>query len=166
MAQPSTSSSTNPSGSTKGRVNTGTDPGPVVVGVDGGRASKVALAYVAQMMPGSPVRGVHVLTPDAELVRDLPPFGLTSWRVKVDEAMAGPWIEPAQTACSLEGCVIEADTVAAGLNGEVERTGATLVVIGPPSREGAARRLLGSVAGDLLDSVNVPVLIVPEEAAP
>jgi nucleotide-binding universal stress UspA family protein len=139
----------------------------VVVGIDGGAASNAALSCAARLAPGSacPLHGVHVLTPEVELIRDLPPFGLTSWRTKVGHAVDEVWMEAARVAGrSAEGTVVDAHQIADGLIHAAERLEASVIVIGAPSANSAlGRRLSGSAAVDLINASRVPVLVVPEE---
>ncbi len=69
---------------------------------------------------------------------------------------------PAARSVRLEPGVFQ---VAPAIAGEVERSGAKLVIMGTHGRSGLAHLFLGSVAEEVLRSVKVPVLFVPRQAS-
>ena len=137
----------------------------VLVGVDGSPASVRAAVWAAGFAKhaDADVIAVHVLTYSQELVRDLPPSGLTNWRERLRERLEGTWTEPMRTrevAC--RPLLIEDDTIDGGILRTAEKEQADLIVLGANGRNDL-HRFLGAVTYKVSHRARFPVTIVPAD---
>lgn len=142
---------------------------PIVVGVDGSAASKVALDWAARdaALRGMPIKLVNVLNPPVVMAfPEVPmPPGYLQWqedegrkvleraRATVDEATRG-------TAVDVSSEMISGSTVATLVE---ESKSASMVVVGCRGRGALSRRLLGSVSTGLVHHALCPVAIIHDE---
>jgi nucleotide-binding universal stress UspA family protein len=140
---------------------------PVVVGIDGSKASECALRWALPIAKaiGAPVRAVTIV----------PPAG---WPVSTE---AGGWYAVDLAAAELDARARLDRTVGAAVGAEERwaierevRTGAaahllvdesaraSMVVIGSRRRSALARLLDGSIQSTLLRHASCPVVVVPE----
>ena len=142
---------------------------PIVVGVDGSAASKVALDWAARdaAMRGMPIKLVYVLNPPVVMAfPEVPmPPGYLKWqedegrkvlesaRATVEEAVRGTTVE-----ASAE--MVSGSTLATLVE---ESKSASMVVVGCRGRGALGRGLLGSVSTGLAHHALSPVAIIHDE---
>jgi nucleotide-binding universal stress UspA family protein len=95
----------------------------------------------------------------------LPDYNLTGARKDANEVLK-PWCEEAQhKGCSCE-IVIREGAIAQQISAAVREFHADLLILGIPSRTKLGKYLFGSVAEEVLRSVNLPVMTVGPKAHP
>jgi nucleotide-binding universal stress UspA family protein len=109
---------------------------------------------------------LHVLS-TGTIMPPLESVGLTiASEMNEATAVLKPWSEEAQhQGCSCETVIREGD-IAQQISAAVREFKADLLVIGVPSRTKLGELLFGSVAEEVLRSVNLPVMTVGPEAHP
>lgn len=140
----------------------------IVVGLDGSPGSSEALEWTAKLAhsTGARVIAAHVLTYDRELLRDLTPDTMRSWRRELESELRTKWVEPLKTAGVEYDCkFFEADSPAEGLLHLADGAEAALLVVGSRGRGGLVGRLLGSTSYKLAHHAHHPVVVVPSEWA-
>lgn len=142
-------------------------PRRVVVGVDGTRGSRAALAWTALLAQatGARVLAVHVLTYDRELVRDVTFDTMRTWRRELDHDLRTRWVEP------LDGIehrclVVESDSPATGLLDAADDERADLVVVGAGGHGALANRVHGGTSYRVSHRARQPAVVVPADWAP
>ena len=136
----------------------------IVVGVDGSTGGQRALewALARSVDTGAKLIAVHVLTYSQELLRDLPPTGITRWRRDLEAQLNRLWVTPARdVGVAVRTLLVEDDTAAAGLARAADRESADLVVVGAHSEGNLADRILGSTSYKLAHRATQPVVVVP-----
>jgi nucleotide-binding universal stress UspA family protein len=140
--------------------------GLLVVGVDGSDGSRRALEWTAHVaeVTTSPVFAVHVLTYNQELLRDISPDTMHTWRRDLEADLRARWVEPLTTrGIDTRSEVIEAESVAEGLLEVADRERAALVIVGAKGRGGVAGRVLGGVTYRITHRAHQPVVVVPPD---
>ena len=68
----------------------------LVVGVDGCDGSRRALMWAAHLAAatGARVLAVHVLTYSRELLRDVTPDTMRTWRLELEDDLRTRWVQP------------------------------------------------------------------------
>lgn len=139
---------------------------PVIVGVDGSPASRVAVDWAARdaARRGAPLKLVHVLTPPAVMAfPEVPmPPGYLQWQEDegakllaaalktVEEATEGSSIEVTSEMVTGPSVPVLADL----------STGAQMIVVGSRGRGALARGLLGSISTGLAHHAKCPVAVI------
>jgi len=129
------------------RPHAGSDPRPVLVGVDGlvGCDAAVAFAFEEAALRGAPLRAVYVCGSGEQTARRVLTGALAVWSAKY------PHVEVFRHVC--RGGDPAAELIDAS-------HGAQLAIVGRHDRYGLPRRMLGAVAGQLLDRAGCSVAIV------
>jgi nucleotide-binding universal stress UspA family protein len=129
------------------RPHTGSDPRPVLVGVDGlvGCEAAVAFAFEEAALRGAPLHAAYVCGPGER----------TAWRVLADALAV--WSAKYPQVQVIRHIRRSADPV----NELIDAShGAQLAIVGRHDRYGLPRRMLGAVAGQLLDRAGCSVAVV------
>jgi nucleotide-binding universal stress UspA family protein len=137
---------------------------PVLVGVDGSPAARAAMVWAMGTAGALDVAvvAVHVLTYSAELARDLPPTGLTTWRHKLRDRLEHEWIPPRDDqAITVRTLLREADSVTEGLLEAAADQDAGMIVLGVHGHGDLRDRLLGGTTYRVSHTADRPVVIVP-----
>jgi nucleotide-binding universal stress UspA family protein len=140
----------------------------IVVGLDGSEGSVRAAQWASQYARRVDARviAVHVLSYSKEFVRDLPPTGMTNWRVRLCERL-DQWAAPVRNARVDVRCILrEADSVDGGLVDVADAEDVDLIVLGAHGHGDLADRLLGAVTYKVSHKARHPVVIVPVDWAP
>jgi nucleotide-binding universal stress UspA family protein len=142
---------------------------PVVVGVDGSAASKVAVDWAARdaARRGVALKLVHVLVPPAVMAFPEVPFpaGYVDWQEEEGAKLldgARATVEDAVGDVCVE---VTTDMIAGPAVPVLEElsTGAQMIVIGCRGRGTLARSLLGSISTGLAHRAHCPVAIIHDE---
>ncbi|MDQ6852079.1 MAG: universal stress protein [Actinomycetota bacterium] len=139
---------------------------PILVGVDGSPAAQRALAWAVHYAhnSNSAVVAAHVLTFSTEFVRDLPPTGMSAWRLKLRDRLDTQWAKPLKDAAvPFRTVLVEADTVDGGLLRVADDHDAAMVVLGAHGHGNLKDRLLGGVTYKVSHRADRPVVIVPAD---
>ena len=147
-------------------MSTAASTEPVIVGVDGSPASRVAVDWAARdaARRGAPLKLVHVLTPPAVMAfPEVPmPPGYLQWQEDegakllaaalktVEEATEGSSIEVTSEMVTGPSVPVLADLSA----------GAQMIVVGSRGRGALARGLLGSISTGLAHHAKCPVAVI------
>ncbi len=150
-------------------MSTAASTEPVIVGVDGSPASRVAVDWAARdaARRGAPLKLVHVLTPPAVMAfPEVPmPPGYLQWQEDegaklltaalktVEEATEGSPVEVTSEMVTGPSVPVLADL----------STGAQMIVVGSRGRGALARGLLGSISTGLVHHAKCPVAIIHDE---
>jgi nucleotide-binding universal stress UspA family protein len=129
------------------RPHAGSDPRPVLVGVDGlvGCDAAVAFAFEEAALRGAPLHAVYVCGPGER----------TAWRVLADALAV--WSAKYPEVQVIRHIRRGADPV----NELIDAShGAQPAIVGRHDRYGLPRRMLGAVAGQLLDRAGCSVAVV------
>jgi nucleotide-binding universal stress UspA family protein len=143
--------------------------GLLVVGADGSDGSRRALEWASHLAKAtdSPVLAVHILTYSQELLRDVSPDTMHTWRRDLEEDLRTRWVEPLTTGgVDIRSVVVEGESVAEGLLEVADREGAALVIVGAKGRGGLAGRVLGGVTYRVTHRAHQPVVVVPPDWSP
>ena len=113
---------------------------------------------------GARVLAVHVLTYSRELLRDVTPDTMRTWRLELEDDLRTRWVQPL-IAADVEHTtlLIEDDSPAAGLLGAADRARADVVIVGAKGRGGFADRMLGGVSYRVTHRAHQPVVVVPPD---
>lgn len=136
--------------------------GPIVVGIDGSKATAAALAWATEMAKAfeAEVVLVHALPFAAELVQDCPPMGLTDWRAVLRAKLNGPWSEPVRSAGVPFRLRLIHRSAGSALLEAAEETGADLIVVGSRHHR-HGHRTSGSLSHYLVRRAPCPVVSIP-----
>ena len=128
------------------RPHLGTDPRPVLVGVDGlvGYAAAVAFAFEEAALRGAPVDAVYVCRPGETAAWRMLADAVAVWSAKYPEIRVLQHVWPDGNPAAR---LIEASH------------GAQLAVVGRHDRHGLPRRTLGAVAGQMLERAGCSIAI-------
>ena len=145
--------------------------GLLVVGVDGSGGSRRAVEWAAQLAvaTGATVLAAHVLTYDRELLRDLTPDTMRTWRRELEQDLRTRWAQPLIDAGVEHRCLLlEYESPAEGLLATADDEHADLVVVGATGHGGFTDRVLGGVSYRVTHRARQPVVVVPPDwkAAP
>ena len=136
----------------------------ILVGVDGsgGAARAVEWAVGLATSAGAEIVLVHALTYDQELLRDLTPDTMRTWRREREHTMRATWARPAIAASIDHRCqVVEGGSVAEALLVCAEREAVDLLVIGAKKLESVVIRVTSSTVERLVHRASVPIVVVP-----
>jgi len=147
-------------------MSTAASTAPVIVGVDGSSASKVAVDWAARdaARRGAALKLVHVLTPPAVMAfPEVPmPPGYLQWQEEEGRTLLDAALKTVEEAT--RGTRVEVTTeMVAGPSVPVLAdlsTGAQMVVVGSRGRGAFARGLLGSISTGLAHHAKCPVAII------
>lgn len=140
--------------------------GLLVVGADGSDGSRRALEWTALVAEetDSQVLAVHVLTYYRELLRDVTPDTMRTWRRDLEEQLRTRWVEPLITrGIDLRTVVVEGESPAEGLLDIADSERADLVIVGAKGHGGFADRVLGGVSYRVTHRARQPVVVVPPD---
>lgn len=140
----------------------------VVIGVDGSHGSLRAVDWVASLAEGThaEVYAIHVLTYTAEFRRDLFLDTMRTWRLELQERLAGPWtaaLRAGKDIGPITAHVIEAESVNGGLIELAETVDADLLAVGTQGHGAVGERILGGTGYRLAHRSRTPVVIVPHD---
>jgi nucleotide-binding universal stress UspA family protein len=136
----------------------------IIVGTDGSDGALRAMDWAARLAKASDasVRVVHVLTYDRELLRDLTPDTMTTWRRDLETQLKTSWVSPLLEHHVAHRCaVIEDESPAVGLIRAADREQADLIVVGVRGRSSFTSRVLGSTSYTLTHHARRPIIVVP-----
>lgn len=142
---------------------------PVIVGVDGSPASKVAVDWAARdaARRGAAVRLVHVLTPPAVMAfPEVPmPPGYLQWQEEQGQTLLDKATETVREAAGDAGTEVTAEMVTGSPVPTLAdlSTEAQMLVVGCRGHGTLARALLGSVSTGLAHHAHCPVAIIHDE---
>ena len=147
-------------------MSTAASTAPVIVGVDGSSASKVAVDWAARdaALRGTALKLVHVLAPPAVMAfPEVPmPPGYLQWQEEEGRTLLDAALKTVEEA--IKGARVEVTTeMVAGPSVPVLAdlsTGAQMVVVGSRGRGAFARGLLGSISTGLAHHAKCPVAII------
>jgi nucleotide-binding universal stress UspA family protein len=142
--------------------------GLLVVGADGSEGSRRALDWTALVAEeaDSQVLAVHVLTYYRELLRDVTPDTMRTWRRDLEEELRSQWVEPLITSgVDFRTRVVEGESPAEGLLEVADAERANLVIVGAQGHGGFADRMLGGVSYRVTHRARRPVVVVPPDWA-
>jgi len=141
---------------------------PVVVGVDGSAASKVAVDWAARdaARRGVALKLVHVLVPPAVMAYpEVPlPVGYLDWQEEAGVKLLDGARATVEDAVG-DGVEVTTDMIAGPAVPVLEElsTGAQMIVIGCRGRGTLARSVLGSISTGLAHHAHCPVAIIHDE---
>ena len=136
----------------------------ILVGTDGSPGAMRAMKWAARLATASDasVRAVHVLTYNRELLRDITPDTMTTWRRDLERDLQSQWVTPLSDLGVPHRCVVvEDESPATGLIRAADREQADLIVVGANGHGTLAGRLLGSTSYSLTHRAQRPVIVVP-----
>jgi nucleotide-binding universal stress UspA family protein len=111
---------------------------------------------------GASVTALHVLTYNHELLRDLTPDTMRTWRRDLQHDLETSWVAPLRAASIPVRCrVVEADSPSSGLIAVAQEVHADLVVVGAQGHGNLSERVLGGVTYRLAHRSKTPVVVVP-----
>lgn len=144
---------------------------PIIVGVDGSSASRVAVDWAARdaARRGVALKLVHVLVPPAVMAfPEVPmPPGFAEWQDEEGRKLLDTAVTTVREAASDAGAEVEVSTdmvagpaipVLADLS-----SSAQMIVVGSRGRGALARALLGSISTGLAHHAHCPVAIIHDE---
>ena len=138
----------------------------LVVGADGSHGSRRALTWAARLAraTGAHVLAVHVLTYNQELLRDVTPDTMRTWRRELEDDLRTRWVEPLIAAgVEQRSLVVEGESPAAGLLATADQEHADVLIVGAKGHGGLADRLLGGVSYRITHRARQPVVVVPPD---
>jgi nucleotide-binding universal stress UspA family protein len=136
----------------------------IVVGTDGSRGALRAMTWAGRLAEasGASIRAVHVLTYNRELLRDITPDTMTTWRRDLERDLQTHWTAPlVDLGVSHRCAVIEDESPATGLIHAADREQADLIVVGANGHGSLVGRVLGSTSYSLTHRARRPVIVVP-----
>lgn len=136
----------------------------LLAGTDGSDGSRRALRWSAQLaqITGAKVLAVHVLTYSHELLRDVTPDTMRTWRRELHDEMQTHWIEPlSASSVPYRTLIVEHDSAAGGLLATADSEGADVVIVGANGHGSLADRVLGGVSYRIVHRSPRPVIVVP-----
>ncbi len=142
---------------------------PIVVGVDGSPASRVAVDWAARdaAMREAPLKLVHVLNPPVVMAfPDVPmPPGFIEWQEEEGRTLLANAVRTAEEATAGSRVEISSDMIAGpSVPSLVDlSTEAQLIVVGSRGRGALARGLLGSISTGLVHHAHCPVAVIRDE---
>lgn len=142
---------------------------PIVVGVDGSPASRVAVDWAARdaAMREVPLKLVHVLNPPVVMAfPDVPmPPGFVEWQEEEGRKLLEAAVKTAEEATAGSGVEISSEMIAGpSVPSLVDlSTDAQLIVVGSRGRGALARGLLGSISTGLVHHAHCPVAVIRDE---
>lgn len=142
---------------------------PIVVGVDGSPASRVAVDWAARdaAMREVPLKLVHVLNPPVVMAfPDVPmPPGFVEWQEEESRTLLESAVKTAEEAVAGSRVEISSDMIAGpSVPSLVDlSTEAQLIVVGSRGRGTLARGLLGSISTGLVHHSHCPVAVIRDE---
>ena len=142
---------------------------PIIVGVDGSPASRVAVDWAARdaAMRRVPLRLVHVLNPPVVMAfPDMPmPPGYLQWQEEQGRKVLETATETVEEATGGNPVGVSSEMVAGpSVPALVDlSTEAQLLVVGCRGRGALARGLLGSVSNGLVHHAHCPVAVIHDE---
>ena len=122
------------------------------------------MAWAARLAKanGATVRAVHVLTYNRELLRDITPDTMTTWRRDLERDLQSQWVAPLTDLDVPHRCtVIEDESPATGLIHVADREQSDVIVVGANGHSTLAGRVLGSTSYSLTHRARRPVIVVP-----
>lgn len=138
----------------------------LLVGVDGSADAERAIRWAARLAAstGAEVVVVHVLTFDRELLRDVTPDTMTTWRRDLRQDLESAWVATLVKRGTRHRCeLVEAESAALGILEVAEREDVDVIVIGPRHHNAIADRLHGSTGARLLHHSVRPVVLIPAD---
>lgn len=147
-------------------MSTAASTEPVIVGVDGSPASRVAVDWAARdaARRGAPLKLVHVLTPPAVMAfPEVPmPPGYLQWQEDEGAKLLAAALKTVEEATEDSSIEVTSEMVTgpsvpvlADLS-----TGAQMIVVGSRGRGALARGLLGSISTGLAHHAKCPVAVI------
>lgn len=136
----------------------------IVVGTDGSDGARRATDWAARLAlaTGARIHAVHVLTYNRELLRDITPDTMTTWRRQLHHDLETTWVGPLdEHHVAYRSVVIEDESPAVGLLHAADREQADLIVVGARGHRSLAGRVLGSTSYTLTHQARRPVVVVP-----
>jgi nucleotide-binding universal stress UspA family protein len=111
---------------------------------------------------------VHVLTYSRELIHDVMPETMHTWRRELENKLRTQWAAPLVAAgIDHTAAVIEGDSPAEALLNVAHREHADLLVVGANGHGGISGRVLGGLIRRVTHRARQPVVVVPPDwAAP
>lgn len=107
---------------------------------------------------------MHVLTYSRELLHDVMPETMRTWRRDLETDLRTLWVEPLVAAdVRHRAMVVEGESPATGLLEVADREGADVVIVGARDHGGIADRVLGGVSYRVTHRAHQPVVVVPPE---
>jgi len=138
----------------------------ILVGMDGSTGAERALAWASSRAAetGATIIAAHVLTYTSQLINDLPPVGMTTWRRSLEKLLTGAWTDPARAlGAHVQTILTEDESAAAGLLALTDSTRADLMVLGAHSHGSLADRLLGGTTYRVAHRAHIPVVVIPPD---
>lgn len=142
---------------------------PIIVGVDGSSASKVAVDWAARdaAMRGEALKLVHVLVPPAVMAfPEVPmPPGYLQWQEEEGRRLLDNAHRTVEDAVGKADVVVTSEMVTGSAVPTLAdlSTGAQMIVVGCRGRGALARGLLGSISTGLAHHAHCPVAIIHDE---
>jgi nucleotide-binding universal stress UspA family protein len=147
----------------------------IVVPLDGSPLAERAIPHALDVARDNGDAEVILLSVLAAPAHDLPdPLALSRSSAQAAEAreQVSQYLARVQTeyaddecACSLRSEIIEGTPVPALICGYCKENGVNLIVMSTHGRTGLSRLLFGSVARDVMEGIDVPVLLVQPDKA-
>lgn len=138
----------------------------LMVGVDGSDGSRRALEWATGLSnaTGARVLAVHVLTYSRELIHDVMPETMRTWRRELEDDVRTRWVEPLLAAgVEHRALVVEGESPAAALLDLADNEHADVLIVGAKGHGGFADRVLGGVSYRVTHRARQPVVVVPPD---
>ncbi len=136
----------------------------IVVGTDGSDGGRRALDWAGRLARASNARvhAVHVLTFNQELLRDITPDTMTTWRRRLRHDLETSWVAPLiEHDVAFRCALVEDESPAIGLMHAADREQGDVIVVGAAGHRSLAGRILGSTSYTLTHQARRPVIVVP-----
>ena len=140
-----------------------------MVGVDGSGGSRRALQWAAGLSKatGAEVLAVHVLTYSRELIHDVMPETMRTWRRELETELGTHWVEPLVAAgVAHRAVLVEGESPAAALLELADCERADVLIVGAKGHGGLTDRVLGGVSYRVTHRAHQPVVVVPPGWSP